>query len=246
MRQTPTNPKIIALVPAAGIGARAAIPGESPIPKQYQLLAGQPMLRHAVSALLADARVDEVRVIVAAHDDRVTQALAGLPRTVWRPHGGETRAHTVLNALEDARLSPDDWVLVHDAARPGLPREALSRLLDVCLAANEGGLLAMPVADTMKRQTSLADPSNADRVRIQQTVDRNGLWLAQTPQMFRAGQLSAALRAALTKAVEQGLGITDEAAAMEAAGFTPLLVHGSGRNVKVTWPEDFAWVASWL
>ena len=105
MRQTPTNPKIIALVPAAGIGARAAIQGESPIPKQYKLLAGQPMLRHAVSALLADARVDEVRVIVAAHDDRVTQALAGLPRTVWRPHGGETRAHTVLNALEDARLS---------------------------------------------------------------------------------------------------------------------------------------------
>jgi 2-C-methyl-D-erythritol 4-phosphate cytidylyltransferase len=83
-------------------------------------------------------------------------------------------------------------------------------------------------------------------VRIEQTVERNGLWLAQTPQMFRAGQLSAALKHALTRESEQGLLITDEASAMEAAGYRPLLVQGSGRNVKVTWPEDFTWVATWL
>jgi 2-C-methyl-D-erythritol 4-phosphate cytidylyltransferase len=246
MRETPTHPKIIALVPAAGIGARAAIPGKSSLPKQYQVLAGQPMLRHAVSALLTDTRVAEVRVVVAEHDTSVAQALAGLPRTVWRPYGGDTRAHTVLNGLADAALCPGDWVLVHDAARPGLPREALGRLIDACLAADEGGLLALPVADTMKRQTPPTGEARSVRMRIHETVDRNGLWLAQTPQMFRAGQLASALKEALARELEQGLVITDEASAMEAAGFSPLLVHGSGRNVKVTWPEDFAWVESWL
>ncbi|MGN6456019.1 MAG: 2-C-methyl-D-erythritol 4-phosphate cytidylyltransferase, partial [Achromobacter mucicolens] len=141
---------IIAIVPAAGVGARASRPGHEAVPKQYRPLAGQPMLRHAVSALLADARVSEVRVAVSPGDGWVDAALAGLPRTVWRACGGATRADTVAGALADSEVADDTWVLVHDAARPGLPAEALARLIDACLADPVGGLLALPVADTVK------------------------------------------------------------------------------------------------
>lgn len=227
-----SSQSLIALVPAAGVGSRASLPGAAALPKQYRALAGVPMLRHAVSALLADARVEQVRVAVSAGDGWVDEALAGLPRTVWRPCGGPTRADTVLAALQDAELADDAWVLVHDAARPGLPAEALGRLIDACQDDAVGGLLAMPVADTVK--------SGADRVRA--TVDRAGLWLAQTPQMFRAG----VLRQALLAAREQGLAVTDEASAIEAQGLSPRLITGSVRNFKVTWPDDFALMEKWL
>ncbi|WP_057056643.1 2-C-methyl-D-erythritol 4-phosphate cytidylyltransferase, partial [Bordetella pertussis] len=174
---------LIAIVPAAGIGARASLPGEAAVPKQYRPLAGQPMLRHAVRALLADPRIVQVRVAVSAGDGWVEQALAGLPRTVWRPCGGPNRADTVAAALADSGAAADDWILVHDAARPGLPAAALARLIDACLDDAVGGLLALPVADTVK----------AGRQRVSRTVDRDGLWLAQTPQMFRAGLLRDAL-----------------------------------------------------
>src|SRR5690606_27716244 len=137
--------KLIALVPAAGIGLRAQAAAENPIPKQYRLLRGEPMLRWAVRALLADVRIAQVRVAIAAHDIWAEQALAGLPRTVRRRCGGPTRADTVLAAVIDAKLDDDDWVLVHDAARPGLPADALARLIDHCLQTNSGGLRAQPV-----------------------------------------------------------------------------------------------------
>ena len=237
---TTFNPlfRIVALVPAAGIGARALEAGQAQIPKQYRLLADQAMLRHSVQALLADSRVQEVRVAVAPGDLQAQTVLAGLPRTTCSPCGGPTRAETVLNALREARLSPQDWVLVHDAARPGLPLDALSRLIDACLVDEVGGLLAMPAADTLKA----AQPHLE---KVARTVPREGLWLAQTPQMFRAGLLLDALTRALAL---QGTpsGPTDEAQAVEALGYAPLLVRGSGRNTKITWPEDFKWVESWL
>ncbi|AOB27946.1 MULTISPECIES: 2-C-methyl-D-erythritol 4-phosphate cytidylyltransferase [Bordetella] len=223
---------LIAIVPAAGIGARASLPGEAAVPKQYRPLAGQPMLRHAVRALLADPRIAQVRVAVSAGDGWVEQALAGLPRTVWRPCGGPTRADTVAAALADSGAAADDWVLVHDAARPGLPAQALARLIDACLGDAVGGLLALPVADTVK----------AGRQRVSRTVDRDGLWLAQTPQMFRAGLL----RDALAHARAAGLAVTDEASAVEAAGHAPRLVAGALRNFKVTWPDDFELMEKWL
>ena len=228
--------RIIAIVPAAGIGARAnpagAAAGTSAVPKQYRLLGGEPMLRHAVKALLADRRVAEVRVAVSDGDVRAESAVAGLPRTVCRPCGGPTRADTVLGALRDAGARPHDWALVHDAARPGLPLEALRRLIDACLADVAGGLLALPVADTVK----------AGAERVERTVPRDGLWLAQTPQMFRAGLLQTALE----RAAEQGVAVTDEASAMEAAGYAPILVRGAARNFKLTWPEDFDLMEKWL
>ncbi|KDC44451.1 2-C-methyl-D-erythritol 4-phosphate cytidylyltransferase [Bordetella bronchiseptica] len=223
---------LIAIVPAAGIGARASLPGEAAVPKQYRPLAGQPMLRHAVRALLADPRIVQVRVAVSAGDGWVEQALAGLPRTVWRPCGGPNRADTVAAALADSGAAADDWILVHDAARPGLPAAALARLIDACLDDAVGGLLALPVADTVK----------AGRQRVSRTVDRDGLWLAQTPQMFRAGLL----REALARARAAGLAVTDEASAVEAAGHAPRLVAGALRNFKVTWPDDFELMEKWL
>lgn len=220
--------RIIAIVPAGGVGTRAA----TAVPKQYRLLRGEPMLRWAVRALLADPRISQVRVAVAPTDTAAAEALAGMPRTVCRPCGGATRAATVLGALRDARLAVDDWVLVHDAARPGLPEDALTRLIDACLLHDEGGLLAEPVADTVKRANEVQAPGWP--ARVEASVSRDALWLAQTPQMFRAGPLQAALEAA-----GSGAAITDEASAMELAGHRPLLVPGSMRNFKVTWPEDF-------
>ena len=190
------------------------------------------MLRHAVRALLADERVSQVRVAVTPGDGWVDSALAGLPRTVWRACGGATRADTVAGALADSGVGDDTWVLVHDAARPGLPESALRRLIDACLADPVGGLLALPVADTVK----------GGRDRVERTLDRNGLWLAQTPQMFRAG----VLRDALTAASVNGVTVTDEASALEAAGYAPLLVPGALRNFKVTWPDDFELMEKWL
>ncbi len=229
-----SSDRVIALVPAAGIGARATGEGAPIIPKQYRVLAGQPMLRHSVLALLADPRVQEVRVIVAPHDEQAQVVLSDLPRTRCFPVGGAERSDTVLNGLRQTGFEPEDWVLVHDAARPGLPATALSRLLDACLSSQQGGLLAMPMADTVK----FADAQQ----RVARPLDRQQLWMAQTPQMFRAGQLQAAL----LDAARAGFAVTDEASAMEAAGYKPLLVPGSGRNAKITWPDDFDWVQSWL
>jgi 2-C-methyl-D-erythritol 4-phosphate cytidylyltransferase len=194
------------------------------------------MLYRSVNALLNDPRIEQVRVIVALGDLLAAQCLAGLPRTVCCPSGGPTRAQTVLNGLKDAQLQPQDWVLVHDAARPGLPAEALKRLIDSCLSHEVGGLLAMPVADTVKRSHPMPQKT------VQQTIARDSLWLAQTPQMFRAGLLEQAL----STAIERNLSMTDESSALEAAGHAPLLVQGSALNAKVTWPEDFDWVQSWL
>jgi len=183
-----TTPRIVALVPSAGVGARAqsqvpSVMSNAAMPKQYCLLAGVPMLRRSVQALLNEPRIEQVRVVVALGDLLATQCLAGLPRTVCCPCGGATRAQTVLNGLQDAQLRAEDWVLVHDAARPGLPAEALARLIDSCLPHSVGGLLAMPVADTVKRSHPTSPKT------VQQTIARESLWLAQTPQMFRAGLL---------------------------------------------------------
>ncbi|ALM81711.1 2-C-methyl-D-erythritol 4-phosphate cytidylyltransferase [Bordetella sp. N] len=215
-----------------------------PLPKQYRLLRGEPMLRHAVMALLADPRIREVRVAVAPDDPWAAQALAGLPRTVLRYCGADSRAGTVANALADSGAAADDWILVHDAARPGLPADALARLIDACLDDPVGGLLALPVADTVKggRTDADADADAPARVRVARTVDRDGLWLAQTPQMFRAGMLADALRAA----ARDGVPVTDEASALEAAGHAPLLIPGAMRNFKVTWPDDFDLMEKWL
>lgn len=240
--------EIVAIVPAAGVGERARAAGrDAVLPKQYGLLHGEPMLRWAVRALLADDRIAQVRVVVAPGDGLAQEALTGLPRTVLRACGGPTRAATVQAALEDLDAGEGVWALVHDAARPGLPLEDLRRLIDACLACGAGGLLARRVADTVKRQHAAAPlgmrrPGGRSHLDVAaRTVPRDGLWLAQTPQMFPARALLHALRA-----VAGPGGVTDEASAMEHAGHAPLLVPGSQRNFKVTWPEDFTLMEKWL
>jgi 2-C-methyl-D-erythritol 4-phosphate cytidylyltransferase len=202
-------------------------------PKQYLLLDDQPMLIHTVGALLAEKRLASVHIVLAPDDDDfiASGCESRLQHHVARVQvlrcGGATRAESVRNGLR-AMAGPvagRDWVLVHDAARPCLPRDALARLIDSLIADPVGGLLALPVADTLKR----SDPQQ----RVLETASREGLWSAQTPQMFRHAALLAALHAA-------GPSVTDEAQAIEASGAQPRLVRGDPRNLKVTWPEDVA------
>jgi 2-C-methyl-D-erythritol 4-phosphate cytidylyltransferase len=224
----------VALVPAAGSGSRFAA-GQ---PKQYQPLSGKPLLWHAVAAL-ARAPVETVFVVLAPEDKVFAtcdwSAFAGKLETLYC--GGETRRDSVYNGLVAAMadVQADDWVLVHDAARPCLPPADLARLYEECRNDEIGGILALPIADTVKR----AGKDEGGAQRIAGTEDRNQLWLAQTPQMFRAGLLAQALRRA------KGA-ITDEASAVEQLGLKPRLVPGSRENLKVTWPEDLALAQSIL
>lgn len=231
------------LIPAGGVGARAqqasAKATPLPTPKQYRLINGHPMIVRAVQALLADARIEDVVVGVQVDDTQASNCLADLARTRVCPSAGPTRALTVLQTLKHSGFDDSDWVLVHDAARPGLPADRLSALIDCCLAHDQGGLLAMPAADTVKL-ARLPDewPEGSPKssaAQVQSTLARQTIWLAQTPQMFRVG----ALAQALSDAIDAGVDVTDEASAMEWAGHAPLLVQGSSRNFKVTWPEDF-------
>ena len=224
----------VALVPAAGSGSRFA----ASQPKQYQPLSGKPLLWHAVAAL-ARAPVETVFVVLAPEDKVFAtydwSGFAGKIETLYC--GGETRRDSVYNGLVAAMadVQADDWVLVHDAARPCLPPADLARLYEECRNDEIGGILALPIADTVKR----AGKDEGGAQRIAGTEDRNQLWLAQTPQMFRAGLLAQALRQAKGS-------ITDEASAVEQLGLKPRLVPGSRENLKVTWPEDLALAQSIL
>ena len=217
-----------AIVPAAGAGRRMG----AAIPKQYLPLADQPVIVHTLNALLADPRLSGVVVAISAGDERWPEVAAQCvtDKPLWVVAGGAERSHSVLNGLEALRerAHVDDWVLVHDAARPCLRPADLDRLFTELADDPLGGLLAVPLADTLKQ----ADATG----RVAATVDRSSLWRALTPQMFRLGALHDALREALA----QGLRVTDEAAAMEAAGFAPRLIEGRADNVKITRPEDLA------
>ena len=217
-----------AVIPAAGAGKRMG----SAIPKQYLPVLGRPIIAHTLAALLFHPRIDGLVVAVDAEDEWWSTVATALNATkpLLRVVGGAERCHSVLNGLKalQERIAPSDWVLVHDAARPCLATADLDRLLAELADDPVGGLLASPVRDTLKRTDSAE--------RVVTTVDRSRLWHALTPQMFRLGMLYDALSAAL----ERGLLVTDEAAAMEAAGFAPRLVAGRADNIKITCPEDLA------
>lgn len=215
--------KNIALIPAAGIGARFG----ADKPKQYVEIGGKTVLEHTVCIFQNHPSIDMTVVVVSPEDvlaNGFQTAFAGVE--VWKI-GGRTRAETVRNGveklLETGLAAETDNILVHDAARCCLPSEALTRLIEQAGNAAEGGILAIPVADTLKR---------AEGGQISATVDRSGLWQAQTPQLFRAGLLCRAL------AAENLDGITDEASAVEKLGIRPLLVQGDARNLKLTQPQD--------
>jgi 2-C-methyl-D-erythritol 4-phosphate cytidylyltransferase len=225
------------VVPAAGGGARFG----GGVPKQYAALAGRPLLAHTLDRLRRAYPAATIGVALAADDTLYAQRIGAREGVeLWRC-GGPTRAATVAAALAQlgTRCRADDWVLVHDAARPCVPLAALQRLVAALADDPVGGLLAIPVTDTLKRE-SRADDGTA---RVQATADRSGLWQAQTPQMFRYAVLTAAL------AAEEAAALTDEAGAVEiwarATGApAPRLVPGSVRNVKVTYAADLALAAA--
>lgn len=212
-------PRFVALIPAAGVGVRMG----TATPKQYAPLAGKPMIEHVMQTFANAPQIDAVYVVVSAEDAYIA-GLEAVPRTQILRCGGPTRQDSVINGLRAMaqEVDPDDWVLVHDAARPGLTQELIEKLIAFVKDDPVGGLLALPVVDTIKRSDGHA---HADH-----TVSREHLWAAQTPQMFRHAPLLSALQASE--------GITDEASAFERLGQRPRLVEGSPRNFKITLPQD--------
>ena len=228
------TPRLYALVPCAGVGARAG----TGAPKQYMLLAGQAVVAHTLQALQEVPRLTATLVVLSPDDDqfeRHAPAFEGARAWVARC-GGASRALSVLHglvALRERGVRDEDWVLVHDAARCLLRPAWVDRLIDACQQDDVGGLLALPLADTLKQ---------ASDGRVAKTLDRRAKWLAQTPQMFRMAVLQQALAAGTAGRTE----ITDESSAIEALGMAPLLVPGEAENIKLTWPADFALAARLL
>ena len=223
------SPRCLALVPAAGVGSRMG----SEMPKQYMSLLGRPLMWHALRILCASPHIEQVCVVLSPEDaywDACDWSELGEKLRVVR-QGGETRAASVLNGLAcmAETCAGEDWVLVHDAARPCLSSAQLDRLVDALYHDEVGGLLAIPVADTLKR----ADMAQ----RVSATVPRAQMWQAQTPQMFRC--------AVLRQALQESRDVTDEASAIEALGLAPRLVASDLTNLKVTYPLDLE-LAGWI
>jgi 2-C-methyl-D-erythritol 4-phosphate cytidylyltransferase len=216
------------IIPAAGSGSRMC----AEAPKQYLKLHGKPLIQHVIEVFEAAVEISSIHILLSA-DDQYWSDIKVNADSKCKVHycGGDTRSATVLNGLLaiTQQVSEDDWILVHDAARPGLTHRLLSHLLTTLENDAVGGLLALPLADTLKR----ADAQQ----RVCATVPREDLWQAQTPQMFRYAMLKDAL--------SQFCGSpTDEAEAIEALGFEPRLVNGELRNLKITYPQDLAVVSA--
>lgn len=228
----PSSLNCWAVIPAAGIGKRMG----SEIPKQYLELNGKAIILHTLERLLSHSAIKGAVVALSRHDGWWEHLEIHHDKPVQRVEGGIERCHSVLNALHElsSHADDEDWVLVHDAARPCLLQTDLDNLINRVSQDKVGGLLGVPVRDTMKR----AETSG----RVIDTVEREGLWHALTPQMFRLGML----RSALENAIEAEQLVTDEASAMEHAGYQPLLVEGSASNIKITRPEDLNLAAFYL
>jgi 2-C-methyl-D-erythritol 4-phosphate cytidylyltransferase len=219
-------PRYFALIPAAGVGARMG----ASMPKQYARVAGKPILRHVLDTFAETEAITHTFAVVSGNDAYIEEVMRDGPALAGRVtivrDGGASRRESVLNGLLAMRpqVADDEWVLVHDAARPGLTRDLIARLITSLQDDEVGGLLALPIVDTLKRSDSNG--------RSSATMSRERLWAAQTPQMFRYGLLR--------KALEGTVDVTDEAGAIEALGLSPRLIAGSARNMKVTLPDDLA------
>jgi len=222
------------VIPAAGSGRRFS----SSVPKQYAPFGTSTVIEHALEPFESDPDCAGIVVAIAADDVHWANVATRRPRPIMTAAGGAERAHSVLAALQAiaSQAHDDDWILVHDAARPCLAQADLAALKQELGAHDVGGLLAVPLADTLKRATIQAAPA------VHETIERSGLWRALTPQMFRFGRLLQALRSA----VASGRTPTDEAQAMEWAGHVPRLVVGRADNIKVTTADDLSLAAAIL
>lgn len=222
-------PAFWAVIPAAGVGARMA----ADRPKQYLQLGGRTILEHSLGCFLDHPGLKGLVISLAVDDPYWPSLSSANDSRIVRADGGDERSGSVLNALLQLNAlgaSDDDWVLVHDAARPNLSRDDLDKLLAELADDPVGGLLAVPARDTLKRVDK--------RGRVVETVDRSLIWQAYTPQMFRLG----ALHRALADSLVADAVITDEASAMEWSGQAPRLIEGRADNIKVTRPEDLEWL----
>jgi len=226
--------KFTVIVPAAGVGKRM----QANCPKQYLKLDDKTILTHTLNKLLSHPRIGQVILALNENDQYFVDSDFVNHNDVIQVNGGKERVDSVLNGLAVIDVAEYPWVLVHDAARPCLSHQDIDNLLETCLANNCGGLLASPVRDTMKRGCSLkpANVNDNGLNKVEGTVERNQLWHALTPQLYKTTELVFAIEQALT----QSLVITDESSAMEHAGFASILVPGSSENIKITHPDDLA------
>jgi len=229
---------LMAVIPAAGNGSRM----QTDIPKQFLTVANRTLLEYSIEAVLSDTRVKQVFVAVSdPNADYLLELKKSLPTKVHFVKGGNSRAESVLAGVKVAVSQQATHVLVHDAARPCLPKTALTEVINTGLTDPQGAILAIPVRDSLKRAvTSVSDGTGV--AHVESSVDREALWQAQTPQVFNAELLQQAIEhmGALNPQ------LTDEASAMQWCGFQPALIPGSIRNLKVTHPEDFECVRDWL
>ncbi|WP_197745297.1 2-C-methyl-D-erythritol 4-phosphate cytidylyltransferase [Candidatus Nitrosacidococcus tergens] len=218
------SPNYWVVIPAAGIGKRMG----NQIPKQYLPLLGKTVIEHTINVFLDYPAIQGIIVATSDEDSWWSQYFPEQHPKITRVAGGKERCHSVLNSLVylQTLANPEDWVLVHDAARPCLQQMDLNLLIETLDSHSVGGLLALPVSDTLKR--------GSNQREVVTTVSRENLWRALTPQMFRCKKLYDAL----VSAINHGNYVTDEASAMEQAGYTPYLVEGHGSNIKITHPQD--------
>ncbi|WP_287495694.1 2-C-methyl-D-erythritol 4-phosphate cytidylyltransferase [Pandoraea sp. CB10b_02] len=231
--------RLFAVIPCAGAGVRAG----ADVPKQYRSVGGRAMLHYALAAFDACSEFAQTVLVLAPDDNHFDGRRFGPLRFAVRRCGGPSRHASVLGglqALTEFGAQDSDWVLVHDAARPGITPTLIRALVEALRDDPVGGILALPVADTLKREQPPREKGAL--AAVQATESREGLWQAQTPQMFRLGMLRHALEDALAAGAE----VTDEASAIERLGHAPKLVRGSLRNFKVTYPEDFALAEAFL
>jgi 2-C-methyl-D-erythritol 4-phosphate cytidylyltransferase len=228
--------KCHALLPTAGAGSRLG----GDLPKQFQELAGRPMLAYALEAFMQSPLIDSIWIGVSPGfiDNPILKSLVKGSKPIhFLPTGGPTRQETVRNTLAaqlKSGISPDDWILVHDAARPGITPVLIEKLITAVQDSDAGGLLAVPLADTLK-QADLDSVIAGNMPHIVKTIPRKHLWQAQTPQMFGLKELHSALEDAIRLEAD----VTDEASAMELTGIKPLLIEGATRNFKVTHSADW-------
>lgn len=222
------------IVPAAGVGKRM----QANCPKQYLRINGQTVLSHTVMTLLRHPLISQVILVLSEHDQYFPELALAQQTQILRVNGGKERVNSVRNGLRMVDQDKYPWVLVHDAARPCISHDDIDKLISRCLHHNHGGVLATPVRDTMKRQSSEQCAFNL----VKKTVERQDLWHALTPQLFK----SAELIQAIDQALADELNITDESSAIEHANLPSLLVSGSCENIKITHPDDLALATFYL
>lgn len=237
----PLPSNFIVIVPAAGVGKRM----QANCPKQYLTINNKTILSHTLSKLLSHQRISKVILALGEDDQYFAESDFVNDNNVVRVNGGNERVNSVLNGLLAIDAQEYPWVLVHDAARPCITHQDIDKLIQSCLINQCGGLLASPVRDTMKRGLTMPSKSSSSKLtpednnrlnKVDKTIERNQLWHALTPQLYKTAELTFAIEQALS----QSLNITDESSAMELAGFESLLVQGSSENIKITHPDDLA------